>query len=78
LAVTVLATGFAMMVRLPLPFDGFAAVTAAVIAGGLTVALQRRDGRIEVLSGNDRCEMDEGDVFVMKTPGGGGYGSPSR
>ena len=36
--------------------------------------VKRRDGKEEILSGNDRCEMHAGDVFVMKTPGGGGYG----
>jgi hypothetical protein len=33
------AIGFAFLVRLPLPFDGFAAVVAAGLAGGLTLAL---------------------------------------
>ena len=35
----------------------------------------RADGSIEPLAGNDSREMDVGDIFVLKTPGGGGYGS---
>ena len=35
----------------------------------------RADGSTERLAGNDSREMDVGDVFVLKTPGGGGYGS---
>ncbi len=35
----------------------------------------RKDGSIERLDGNDRRDMQAGDVFVMKTPGGGGFGS---
>ena len=35
----------------------------------------RTDGKIETLMGNDEAQLDIGDVFVMKTPGGGGYGS---
>ncbi|WP_102224092.1 hydantoinase B/oxoprolinase family protein [Acidimangrovimonas sediminis] len=38
-------------------------------------AVERADGRVEPLSGNDAAEMAAGDVFVMETPGGGGYGS---
>lgn len=34
----------------------------------------RKDGRIEELCGNDQRDMAQGDVFVMKTPGGGGFG----
>lgn len=35
----------------------------------------RRDGTVERLHGNDRREMSPGDVFIIKTPGGGGYGA---
>ena len=35
----------------------------------------RADGSTEGLVGNDSREMAVGDVFVLKTPGGGGYGS---
>ncbi|NIR29475.1 MAG: 5-oxoprolinase [Gammaproteobacteria bacterium] len=38
--------------------------------------IQRADGRVEELAGTDRAEMEAGDVFVIETPGGGGYGSP--
>jgi 5-oxoprolinase (ATP-hydrolysing) len=38
-------------------------------------AVQRADGTIEELAGNDQREMRRGDVFVMETPGGGGYGA---
>ena len=38
-------------------------------------AVYRRDGSIEELGGCDQAEMQEGDVFVIETPGGGGFGS---
>ncbi|MDX1528277.1 MAG: hydantoinase B/oxoprolinase family protein, partial [Gammaproteobacteria bacterium] len=34
----------------------------------------RDDGRVEDLSGTDLTEMNPGDVFVVETPGGGGFG----
>ena len=37
-------------------------------------ACERADGAIEVLGGTDQTEMAPGDVFVIETPGGGGYG----
>ena len=50
-------------------------------AGGDTGALgenavERADGRVDALQGNDETQVAAGDVFVMKTPGGGGYGAP--
>ena len=36
--------------------------------------LQRKDHRIEELGPTDKAAMEEGDVFVIETPGGGGYG----
>jgi 5-oxoprolinase (ATP-hydrolysing) len=36
--------------------------------------VERADGSVEELSGTDRVEMDAGDVFVIETPGGGGFG----
>ena len=36
----------------------------------------RRGGAILELGGVGQAEMDEGDVFVVETPGGGGYGEP--
>ena len=37
----------------------------------------RADGAVLNLQGNDQVEMAPGDLFVMETPGGGGFGSPS-
>jgi 5-oxoprolinase (ATP-hydrolysing) len=39
-------------------------------------SVQRTDGRIEELDGCDSTPMQPGDVFVIETPGGGGYGKP--
>ncbi len=36
--------------------------------------IERVDGRIEELPATARAEMAAGDVFVIETPGGGGYG----
>ena len=36
--------------------------------------VERHDGRVDELSGADRTEMEAGDVFVIETPGGGGFG----
>jgi 5-oxoprolinase (ATP-hydrolysing) len=36
----------------------------------------RTSGTVEMLEGNDVVAMKAGDVFVLKTPGGGGYGRP--
>ncbi|WP_437291956.1 hydantoinase B/oxoprolinase family protein [Sorangium sp. So ce406] len=38
--------------------------------------VERADGSIEVLSHIGSVEMGRGDVFVIETPGGGGYGAP--
>jgi 5-oxoprolinase (ATP-hydrolysing) len=38
----------------------------------------RRDGRVEELTHIAQAEMNEGDVFEIQTPGGGGYGPSSR
>jgi 5-oxoprolinase (ATP-hydrolysing) len=37
--------------------------------------VERADGRHEILTGTDSAELGAGDVFVIETPGGGGYGS---
>jgi 5-oxoprolinase (ATP-hydrolysing) len=37
--------------------------------------IERRDGRIEVLDHIGSAAMEPGDVFVIETPGGGGWGS---
>ena len=36
--------------------------------------LERTDGKILNLNGNDSCEVEPNDLFVMETPGGGGFG----
>ncbi|MGE0420276.1 MAG: hydantoinase B/oxoprolinase family protein, partial [Acetobacteraceae bacterium] len=36
--------------------------------------VERADGTREVLTGTDKAEVGPGDVFVIQTPGGGGYG----
>ena len=36
----------------------------------------RADGRIEALGHIGSAEMTPGDLFVIETPGGGGYGKP--
>ncbi len=48
-------------------------------AGGLPGAVgknavHRANGTTEKLQGNDRTTMNMGDVFILETPGGGGYG----
>ncbi|MEV0039842.1 hydantoinase B/oxoprolinase family protein [Streptomyces sp. NPDC050804] len=50
------------------------------MAGGLPGALgrnevERADGTVTPLRGVDSVEMGPGDVLVMRTPGGGGYGT---
>ena len=39
--------------------------------------VERADGSVEELAGRDRTEMHSDDVFVIETPGGGGYGPPA-
>jgi 5-oxoprolinase (ATP-hydrolysing) len=53
------------------------------LAGGEPGALgvnrvERSDGASETLSATASAEMHPGDVFVIETPGGGGYGEPRR
>ncbi len=66
------------------------AMTAAVVSGHRRVPpfgvaggepgkcghnyVERADGAVTELSGTDGTEMLPGDVFVIETPGGGGYG----
>ncbi|MFQ5993839.1 MAG: hydantoinase B/oxoprolinase family protein [Acidiferrobacterales bacterium] len=40
--------------------------------------VERADGSTVQLEGRDQIDMKTGDVFVIATPGGGGYGSISR
>jgi 5-oxoprolinase (ATP-hydrolysing) len=51
------------------------------MAGGQPGALgrnyvERADGSVVPLAGADSAEVGPGDVLVIETPGGGGYGSP--
>jgi len=51
------------------------------MAGGAAGAVgvnrvERADGSIERLGHIGSAEMAPGDVFVIETPGGGGYGAP--
>jgi 5-oxoprolinase (ATP-hydrolysing) len=51
------------------------------MAGGLPGAVgrnhvERCNGQTLELSGCDQAEMQAGDVFVIETPGGGGFGAP--
>jgi 5-oxoprolinase (ATP-hydrolysing) len=39
--------------------------------------VERTDGSVEILSATAKAELAPGDVFVIETPGGGGYGAPS-
>ncbi len=53
------------------------------LAGGAPGApgrnwVERADGRVEHLPAQGRADLDAGEVFVIETPGGGGYGEPSR
>jgi 5-oxoprolinase (ATP-hydrolysing) len=57
-------------------------VPAFGMAGGSAGALginriERTDGRRETLAHIGSAEMAAGDVFVIETPGGGGYGPPA-
>jgi 5-oxoprolinase (ATP-hydrolysing) len=36
------------------------------------------DGTITCLKGNDEVSLSAGDVFIIKTPGGGGFGAPKK
>ena len=53
------------------------------VAGGEPGALghnwiARADGMVVELSGTHKAEMGPGDVFVIETPGGGGFGAPEE
>ena len=67
-------------------------MTAAIVSGRRRVApfglaggapgapgrnyVERADGTVEELGGVAKVEMGADDVFVVETPGGGGYGAP--
>ena len=37
-------------------------------------SVERANGDIEAMKGADGTELNPGDVFVIETPGGGGFG----
>ncbi len=39
-------------------------------------SVQHPDGTITLLAGNDEVSLFPDDIFIIKTPGGGGYGKP--
>jgi len=41
-------------------------------------SVRRTDGTTVELGGCDQTEMQAGDVFIIETPGGGGYGKPVK
>jgi 5-oxoprolinase (ATP-hydrolysing) len=60
---------------------GHRRVPAFGMAGGQPGALGRhwiehQDGTVTPMQGCDSVQVQPGDVFVIETPGGGGYGSP--
>jgi 5-oxoprolinase (ATP-hydrolysing) len=68
-------------------------MTASILSNGRTVPafggdggapgalgvnrVERRDGRIETLGHIGSAAMEPGDLFVIETPGGGGWGTPA-
>ncbi len=40
--------------------------------------VERASGETQEVGGRDKVELDSGDVFVIQTPTGGGYGAPDR
>jgi 5-oxoprolinase (ATP-hydrolysing) len=60
---------------------GHRRVPAFGMAGGQPGALGRhwiehQDGAVTAMAGCDSVQVKPGDVFVIETPGGGGYGAP--
>ncbi|MEH6633282.1 MAG: hydantoinase B/oxoprolinase family protein [Halopseudomonas aestusnigri] len=41
-------------------------------------AVLRSNGKLEELKGNDERDLAEGDLFIMETPGGGGFGQAAQ
>jgi 5-oxoprolinase (ATP-hydrolysing) len=61
--------------------SGHRRVPAFGMAGGLPGALgrqwvERADGTVTPMGGCDSVRLDAGDVVVLESPGGGGYGAP--
>ncbi len=55
--------------------DPFGLVGGASGARGRSF-VERADGRVDELGATERTSLAAGDVFVIETPGGGGYGAP--
>jgi 5-oxoprolinase (ATP-hydrolysing) len=36
--------------------------------------VERKDGTFHIMTGTDKVTVNPGDVFVIETPGGGGFG----
>lgn len=47
-------------------------------AVGKTWVVRASDGTEDTMSSCDKRNVDAGDIFVLQTPGGGGYGTPNR
>lgn len=45
---------------------------------GENSVVRSSNGSIELLNGNDKVDMNPDDIFVLKSPGGGGFGQPSK
>ena len=41
-------------------------------------SITRNDGTIKKLKAKQTVELESGDIFTLKTPGGGGYGKPAK
>ena len=41
-------------------------------------SLMTDDGELRILKGNDEVQVEAGDTIIIKTPGGGGFGSPEE
>ncbi len=66
-------------------------MTAAILSGHRSIApfglqggapgkighnsIERHDGTIEILGGKAQVHMELGDIFIIETPGGGGFGA---
>jgi 5-oxoprolinase (ATP-hydrolysing) len=52
---------------------------SGIAGGGDAVAgsnrVRRRDGSIEAVASTQVVQMNEGDSFIIETPGGGGFGA---
>ena len=54
----------------------FTDVVARTPDGTLCTAIERSSGEAQVLPATASVTVEAGDVMVIETPGGGGYGCP--